>query len=140
VVSAAAGAAGVGLAGKLGQIGGLIADAAISVASTSAKGESVTALGVLADVGAGKAASAGMKHAIESRSSHKTALRQVDRLERIGNKPGARTAQRERAENARPTLERTVEQQAAQAGVVGSGVGSAAERHISERLREGSAK
>ncbi len=123
-ISAGSGALGVGLAGKAGQIGGLIIDAAISVGSKAAKGEEITALGVAADVAAGKAGSAAAAKEITGTAAHKTAQRQADRLERIGNKPGARKAQQTRAKAAGPALQRSVDQRAAQAGVVASNVGS----------------
>jgi uncharacterized protein RhaS with RHS repeats len=136
LVSAISGSVGVGLAGKLGQVGGLVGDVAVSVGSTLAKGESPTVAGVVADVVAGKAGGAVAKHHIQNSSAHKVAERQVDRLERIGNKEGARPAQQDRAKNAGPALARSVEQRAAQAGVVGSGIGSTAEKHGQRVLNE----
>lgn len=47
LVSAGSGALGVGLAGKFGQIGGMVVDAAISAGSTAAKGEEAIALGIV---------------------------------------------------------------------------------------------
>jgi uncharacterized protein RhaS with RHS repeats len=136
LVSAISGSVGVGLAGKLGQVGGLVGDVAVSVGSTLGKGESPTVAGVVADVVAGKAGGAVAKHHIQSSPAHKVAERQVDRLERIGNKEGARPAQQDRARNAGPDLARNVEQRAAQAGVVGSGIGSTAEKHGQRVLNE----
>jgi RHS repeat-associated protein len=133
MISGVAGAAGVGLAGKFGQLGGLLADAATSAISSAAKGHPVTALGVAADVGLGKLGSAAAKPVIKSGPDYKVGERQAGRLERIGNKEGARPAQRERAESARPNLEKGVEQQAAKAGVVASGAGSAVVNSTEEK-------
>ncbi|MBS3896461.1 RHS repeat-associated core domain-containing protein [Silanimonas sp.] len=136
LVSAGSGALGVGLAGKAGKLGELLVDAAISAGSTAAKGEEVTALGVAADVGLGKAGSAAAAKSITETAAHKTAQRQADRLERVGNKPGARTAQQERAKAAGPALQQSVAQKSAQAGVVASGVGSAGVRQVERKPDE----
>jgi RHS repeat-associated protein len=136
VISAASGALGVGLAGKFGQIGGVITDAAISAGSTAAKGEAVTALGVAADVAFGKAGSAAAARSITGSPGHKNALRKADRLERIGSKSGARKAQQERAKAAGTALQQSVAQKSAQAGVVASGVGSAGARQVERKLDE----
>ena len=135
-ISAGSGALGVGLAGKAGQLGGIAVDAAISVASTAAKGEDVTIGGTVVDVVAGQGASKGMASFIKQGDAHKVASRQANRLERIGNKPGARDAQKARAESAGPAVKRSVDQKSAQAGVVGSGVGSAAERARQEQQKK----
>lgn len=136
LISAGSGAIGVGLAGKFGQLGGLAVDAAISVASTAAKGEDVTVSGTVVDVVAGLGASKGAANLIKKGDGHKVAARQANRTERIGNKPGARDAQRGRAAAAGPALKQGVDRKAAQAGVVGSGVGSAAERARQEMKKE----
>ncbi|WP_422625689.1 RHS repeat-associated core domain-containing protein [Rhodoferax sp.] len=136
LISAGTGALGVGLAGKVGRIGGILVDAAISAGSTAAKGEEVTVGGVVADVAFGRAGGAAAEKAIVKTAEHKIAQRQANRLERIGNKPGARNAQQTRAQNAGPALQRSTEQRAAQAGVVSAGVGSAAEKQVERRIDE----
>jgi RHS repeat-associated protein len=137
LVSAGSGALGVGLAGKFGQLGGLAVDAAISATSTAAKGEDVTLSGTVVDVILGQGASKGAANVIRQSDGHKVAARQANRTERIGNKPHARDAQRARAAAASPSLRQAVDQKAAQAGVVGSGVGSAVENTRQEMQKKG---
>jgi RHS repeat-associated protein len=136
LISAGTGALGVGLAGKVGRIGSLVVDAAISAGSTAAKGDEVTVGGVVADVAFGRAGGAAAEKAILKTAEQKIAQRQVNRLERIGNKPGARDAQKARAQNAGPALQRSVEQKVAQASVVSAAVGSAAEKQLERKLDE----
>ena len=73
LISAGTGALGVGLAGKVGRIGGLLVDAAISAGSTAAKGEEVTVGGVVADVAFGRAGGAAAERAIVKTAEHKVA-------------------------------------------------------------------
>jgi hypothetical protein len=136
LVSAGSGAIGVGIAGKLGQVGGLLADAVISAGSTAAKGEDFSALGVMADVALGKAGAKMAANVFAGSSSYQVALRQVDRLERIGDKPGARAAQRERAEMARPALELEIAQNSAKAGLIAGGAGQAAAKDMERRFEQ----
>lgn len=136
LVSAGSGALGVGLAGKFGQIGGMVVDAAISAGSTAAKGEQVTVLGVVADVALGKAGGDMAAKAITGSASHKVAQRQAGRLQRIGDKPGARTAQQKRARSAGPALKQDVAQKSAQAGVVAAGAGQAVVKDVERRIED----
>jgi hypothetical protein len=114
----------------------MVIDAAISAGSSAAKGEEVTALGVVADVALGKAGSDMAAKAITGSASHKVAQRQANRLSRIGDKPGARDAQRARGDSAGPALEKSVAQDAAKSGVVAAGVGQAIVREVERRAEE----
>lgn len=136
LISAGTGALGVGLAGKVGRIGSLVVDVSVSAGSTALKGEDVTVGGVVADVVFGRAGGKVARGAITRTVEHRVAQRQVSRLERIGNKPNARGAQQRRAREAGPNLERNVEQQAAQVGIVSGGVGSAAEKAVEKKVRD----
>jgi RHS repeat-associated protein len=138
VVSGVAGAAGVGLAGKFGRVAELLTDAATSVSATALKGDEVTLIGVGTDVAAGRIFAAAAKKGIVDSADHRVAERQVDRLERIGLRPGARDAQKQRAQSAGPSLQRSVDQRAAKAGVVGAGVGSAVGAAVEKRMCTGS--
>ena len=122
-ISGATGAMGVGLAGKLGKLTEVAVDAGMSVASSALKGDEITAGGVLADVVGGQAggkATGVVKDKIVSSAEHKVAQKQVNRLERIGNKPGARDAQANRAKNAGPELQKSVDQKSSLGGVAAS--------------------
>src|SRR5690606_33293507 len=117
-------------------IGGMVVDASISAGSTAAKGEDVTALGVVADVALGKACSDMAAKAITGSAGHKVAQRQADRLQRIGDKPDAGAAQRARGESAGLALEQSVAQSAAKSGVVAAGAGQAVVKDVERRLEE----
>jgi len=139
-VSAGAGALGVGIAsnisklGKLGTLGktalSVTADAGVSAGSTAAKGGDVTLQGVALDVIAGQTAGkalgkvAGNK--VAKSSQQKIRNRQADRLQRIGDKPNARPAQKARADASRRIVDRPIREAEAKAGLVGSNAASGA--------------
>jgi hypothetical protein len=139
-ISAGTGALGVGLAGKLGKIGEIAVDAAISVGSKALKGDEITLKGVMVDVVAaqvgGRAAEGAMERRIVNSAEHKVAQRQANRLERIGNRPGARAAQQARGQAAQPALNRSVAQRATTAGVAGSNVASKSAEAIEKKKDE----
>lgn len=135
IVSAGAGAIGVGVATKVAKLGaaakasaGVASDAAISAGSTALKGEEVTLTGVAIDVAAGQTAGklAGDAYAdvVTTSDAYKVAERQADRLARIADKPGARQAQVDRAEGAATDLVQQKAAAAAEGSVVGSNAAS----------------
>lgn len=72
--------------------------------------------------------------AIAGSAGHKVAQRQVDRLQRIGDKPGARTDQAARANAEGPALKQDVAQSAARSGIVAAGAGQAVVKDVERRL------
>ncbi|MCI4566930.1 RHS repeat-associated core domain-containing protein [Lysobacter sp. CFH 32150] len=136
MVSAGTGALGVGLAGRLGKLGGILGDVVVSVTSSALKGDDITVEGVLMDVAAGQGGTKLATQKIMNSPATKVAQRQANRLERIGNRPGARPAQAARAQSATPALQKSVAQQAARTGIVASGVGSAGLKGLQEKKKE----
>lgn len=138
LVSTAGGAVGAGLAQKIGQIGrfsnlGRVAlsassDAAVSVGTTAARGDEITATGVAADVIAGqtvgRVAGDRAEAAVRRTPEFGVRQRQADRLERIGNRPNARQAQADRARVAQRVADRPAVEAGTRAGVTASGAAS----------------
>ena len=125
LISGVSGAVGVGLAGKIASFGARMGtNALVSVATSKAKGEKPTIAGVLADTVAGEGAGHVAEKTILGSVESRVAQRQISRLERIGSKPGARTAQQVRANTARSLFKQEVAEKAAPIGTAASGVGS----------------
>jgi hypothetical protein len=133
LTSAAAGAVGVGLVSKIGKIGKIGrlgkealeagADTATSIGSSLAKGEDISASGVLADVVGGKiGGSAGSKGAKQT-GGFKTAKQRAKTQERRSRDSRNSAAQKSRraAEGRAARTEQNRIQQ--KGGIIGSGLG-----------------
>jgi len=107
------------------------------VGSTAAKGNEVTASGVISDVvlgqAGGKAAGSVARSKAESSAENALLNRAADRAERIANNPkvGRPEARQRQASSARMKQEKYVSDAELRGGMVGSGSGQAAGQLLS---------
>ena len=139
LVSAAAGATGVGLATKIAQAqklttagkaaAGVLGDASVSIGSKAVKGEEITAVGVGADVllgqAGGKAAGKVAQNRAKASADNAILERTANRAERIAKNPkvGRPEARQVQAQAARANQENFLLDADVRGGAVGSGVG-----------------
>jgi len=137
-VSAVAGASGAGLASNIAKLGmtvkgaaagmNVVADVAVSSASTLAKGGELTATGVAIDVVAGQTAGAALGNAASKAASgsasQKVVANAADRAKRVGSKSNARRAQQNRVHSTAAAARKLPSEAAAVGGTVGSGAAS----------------
>jgi RHS repeat-associated protein len=134
LISGAAGFIGAGIGQKVARIQSLgarvsaeaLVDTGLSVGTTALKGDEVTATGVVAGavLGGQIGRYVGKKNREKVLDSEEYGLasRQADRLKRIGSKPGARPAQRQRAKESGEKLEGMLDEAESGAGAVVGGV------------------
>jgi RHS repeat-associated protein len=146
LVSAGAGAAGVGIASAitkakhlstLGKVAaGVGGDTAVSVGSKAAKGEEITALGVAADVALGQAGGKVLGKAAKGKAEKGTqsklleqAAKRAERLAKPGRshgskRPGRQAARAKKAADARAEATGFLDNAEVRGGAVGSNAGS----------------
>jgi RHS repeat-associated protein len=143
--SAAAGAVGVGVATKTAQIGKLGVkllaevggDTAVSIGSKAAKGEEITATGVIVDVAAGQAGGKAVGKIFKDKAAGsaeaKILDKAADRADRIANNPkvGRPEARARQAESARGAKEGFLNEAEIRGGTIGSNFGQKAAEVLS---------